>query len=136
MIGSAPGDERLHEAAERAGANILATLNASTPYESSADAHAGDPFEWIARRCHAHPWRAMLQSPEAFCSRAQQLQVAGVILWVLAADTGLAWVYPRLEHAFRQHGIAVLSLSMQQWDVPVETLDAIANFASTARTHS
>ncbi|HEU4602720.1 MAG TPA: 2-hydroxyacyl-CoA dehydratase family protein, partial [Steroidobacteraceae bacterium] len=68
MIGSAPGNEQLHEAAERAGANIIATLNASTPYRSEIATNAGDALEQIARRCHAHPWRSMQQSPELFCA--------------------------------------------------------------------
>jgi hypothetical protein len=136
MIGSVPGDERLHEAAERAGANIVATLNAFTPYEYGPATSTGDRFKQIAQRYRVHPWRAMLQSPDTFCTRAKQLRVAGVILWVLAEDTGLAWVYPRLERALREHGIAVLSLAMQQWNVPDATLDAVAQFASAAGTHA
>jgi hypothetical protein len=133
MIGSTPGNEQLHEAAERAGANIIATLNASTPYWSEVEANAGDAFEQIARRCHAHPWRSMQQSPEVFCARAKELHVAGVVLWILAQDTGLSWVYPRLERSLREAGIPVLSLTMQQWNASAETLDAIGNFASKVR---
>ncbi|MFL6577480.1 MAG: 2-hydroxyacyl-CoA dehydratase [Povalibacter sp.] len=134
LIGSSPADERLHESAERADANIVATLNAATPYRFADTAREGDVFEQIARRCRAHPWREMLQSPQAFCARALELQVKGVILWVVAEDTGLAWVYPRVERALREHGISVLPLTMQKWNVPDETLDAVANFASTLRT--
>jgi 2-hydroxyglutaryl-CoA dehydratase, D-component len=130
LIGSAPGDERLHEAAEHAGANIVTTLNASTPFRSSTSANSSDPFEQIAHRCHSHPWRAMLQSPETFCKRAEASQVAGAILWILAEDTGLSWVYPRLERALREQGLPVLALTMQQWNVPTATLDAVADFAS------
>ena len=136
LIGSAPGDERLHEAAERAGANIIATLNASTPYCTSAAENNSDAFEQIAHRCRAHPWRSMLQSPETFCARATELQVAGVILWVLAEDTGLSWVNPRLERALREHGIPVLSLTMQQWNTPAATLDAIVEFANSVRVQA
>ena len=136
LIGSAPPDERLHESAERAGANIVATLNAATPYRADDAAQSGDAFEQIARRCRAHPWRSLLQTPQAFCSRALDLRVAGVILWVVAEDTGLAWVYPRVERSLREHAIPVLSLTMQKWDAPTETLEAIEKFASTLRTRS
>jgi hypothetical protein len=136
LIGSAPGDERLHEAAERAGANIIATLNASTPYRTSAAESNNDAFQQIAHRCRAHPWRSMLQSPETFCARATDLQVAGVILWILAEDTGLSWVNPRLERALREHGIPVLSLTMQQWNVPATTLEAIVEFANSVRVQA
>ena len=128
MIGSTPGDERLHEAAERAGGNIVETLNASTPWTYHGNS-ASDLFEQIATRYQAHPWRAMLQSPATFCERAKELQIAGVILWVLAEDTNLAWVYPRLERALRERDIQVLSLTMQKWDAPAEALDAISSFA-------
>jgi hypothetical protein len=134
LIGSTPADERLHETAERAGANILETLNAATPYPVARTTYANDPFEQIARRCRAHPWRSMLQAPAAFCDRALELRVAGVILWVLAEDTGLAWAYPRLARALRDRGIPVLGLAMQTWDVQDTTLDAIADFAGTVRT--
>jgi hypothetical protein len=130
MIGSTPGDERLHEAAERTGANIIGTLNAFTPHEIEAGADTADPFEQVARRCRAHPWRRMLQSPAAFCSRAIESKVAGVILWVLAEDTGLSWVYPRLERVLREHSIPVLPLTMQQWNVSAETVGAVVDFAS------
>jgi hypothetical protein len=134
LIGSTPADEQLHESAERAGGNIVATLNAATPYQINETTTQGDAFEQIARRCRAHPWRQMLQSPQDFCARARELRVAGVILWVVAEDTGLAWVYPRLERALREHAIPVLPMTMQKWNVPAETLDAVASFASTLRT--
>ena len=114
----------------------LATLTAATPYRIDDVAREGDVFEQIARRCRAHPWRDMLQSPQEFCARAVELRVAGVILWVVAEDTGLAWVYPRVERALREHGIPVLPLTMQKWNVPGETLEAVAKFASTLRTQS
>ena len=136
MIGSTPADEQLHESAERAGGNIIVTLNAATPYRIDRTVQQGDAFEQIARRCRAHPWRQMLQSPQDFCARARELRVAGVILWVVAEDTGLAWVYPRLERALREHAIPVLPLTMQKWNVPAETLDAVAGFASTLRTRA
>jgi hypothetical protein len=136
LFGSTPADEQLHESAERAGANIIATLNPSAPYRIDEPTMEGDAFDQIARRCRAHPWRNMLQSPEVFVAKAVKSGVAGVILWVVAEDTGLAWVYPRVERALRERGIPVLPLTMQKWNVPRETLDAIASFASTVRTQS
>ncbi len=134
LIGSTPADERLHEAAERAGANIVATLNEATPQRIDAAAITGDAFEEIARRCRAHSWRAMLQSPNDFCDRAMALGVAGVILWTVTEDAALAWAAPRIERALHARGIAVLPLVMQPWNVAAHTLDAVAAFAAEVRS--
>lgn len=133
LIGSTPPDERLHESVERSGANIVATLNTGTPHRIDSTVYA-DSYEQIARRCRAHPWRQMLQSPETFCARATALRVNGVILWSIVEDTGLAWVCPRLERALSARGIAVLSLTMQQWNVRNETLAAVTDFAARVRS--
>lgn len=136
LIGTTPPDESMHEAAERSGANIVATLNAATPHLSVHGASDGDAFEQIARRCRAHSWREKLQSPEAFADHATELRVAGVILWIVTEDAGLAWASPRIERALHARGISVLPLTMQQWSVAAETLDAIAAFAATLRSHA
>lgn len=134
LIGSAPPDERLHEAAEREGANIVATLNEATPHRADSSANSGDVFEQIARRCRAHTWRATLHSPEDFCDRATDLGVAGVILWTVSEDAALAWAAPRIERALHARGIAVLPLLMQPWNVAAEALDAVAAFAAKVRS--
>lgn len=134
LIGSTPGDERLHEAAESAGANIVATLNASTPHRVEGCTTTSDPFEQIARRCRAHSWRQKLQAPEDYCDRAIELRVAGVILWTVTEDASLAWAAPRIERALRARGIAVLPLAMQPWNVSAGALDAIAAFAAKLRS--
>lgn len=136
LIGSTPGDERLHEAAERAGANIIATVNAATPHRVESAAHEVDAFEQIARRCRAHSWRELLQSPDDFCDRAIELGVAGVILWTVTEDAGLAWASPRIERALHARGVDVLPLVMQPWNIPAETLDAIAQFAAKVRSNA
>ena len=135
LIGSTPGDECLHEAAEGAGANIIATLNAATPHRTASCASTGDAFERIARRCRAHSWRNKLQSPDDFCERAIELDVAGVILWTVSEDASLAWAAPRIEGALRARGIAVLPLTMQPWNVSTGTLNAIAAFAAELRSN-
>jgi hypothetical protein len=133
LIGSTPPDERLHEAAERAGANIVATLNPATPHRIAPHADESDVFEQIARRCRAHSWRAQLHSPEAFCDRAIELRSAGVILWTVTEDAGLVWACPRIERALQARGIPVLPLTMQRWHASTETLAAVAAFAAKLR---
>ncbi|HEY5760230.1 MAG TPA: 2-hydroxyacyl-CoA dehydratase family protein [Steroidobacter sp.] len=133
LIGSTPADEQLHEAAERAGANIVATLNAATPEDHNHVAENVDAFARIARRCRTSSWREMLRSPQVVCTRAVGLQVSGVILWTLAEDSGLAWAAPRIERALAAQGIAVLALPVQPWNVPAATLDAVAHFATALK---
>jgi hypothetical protein len=136
LIGSTPATEQLHEAVEAQAANIVATLNAQTPYRQDYAAPAGDAYESIARRCRAHPWRSMLHSPKTFCDRAKELHVDGVILWTIVEDTGLAWVCPPLERALRACDIEVLALTMQPWEVSPQTLETIANFVGTLRARA
>lgn len=136
LIGTTPPDESMHEAAERGGANIVVTVNAATPQLSPHGASDGDAFEQIARRCRAYSWRGQLQSPEAFADHATELRVAGVILWIVTEDAGLAWAGPRIERALHARGVSVLPLTMQQWNVSAETLDAIAAFAATLRSRA
>lgn len=136
LIGSTPGDERLHEAAESAGANIVATLNSATPHRIDDATNEGDAFEQIARRCRAHSWRERLKSPDDFCERAIELGVAGVILWTVTEDASLAWAAPRIERALQARGIAVLPLVMQPWNISAGTLNAIAVFAAKARANT
>jgi hypothetical protein len=136
LIGSTPPDERLHEAVERSGANIVATLNPATPHRLDSRANEGNAFDQIARRCRAHSWRAQLQSPEGFCDRASELRIAGVILWTVTEDAGLAWACPRIERALQARGISVLPLTMQRWNASTQTLDAIAAFAAKMRSNA
>ena len=136
MIGSVPATQALHEIAEQHSANIVSTLNTQTPYGYDSTPNKSDPYRTIARRCRAHPWRAILHSPDLIRERARDARVDGVILWTVAEDTGLAWVCPPLERALRACGTEVLTLTMQTWDVPSATLDAIQHFVRTLRARA
>lgn len=136
LIGSLPANEQLHEVVEQNAANIVATLNTQTPYRYDVMAQARDAYEHIARRCRAHPWRSMMQSPHTFCDRAAAVKADGAILWTLAEDTGLAWVVPRLERALRASGLPVLTLTMQSWQISSGALTEIADFARTLKVRA
>lgn len=138
LIGSAPPDERMHEAVEERGANIVSNLNVASILSVATPATNQDPFELIALRCRGaiRVWRDQIQAPESFCARALELDIAGAILWTIAEDTGLAWAIPRVQRALRERGIPVLCLSMQRWNVEAATLEAIAAFASELRPHA
>ena len=136
LIGSSPADESLHETAERRGGNIVATATAATPQHTGSVASGTDAFEQIARRCRAHSWRKLLQNPEAFCERAAETRVAGVILWIVTEDAGLAWASPRIERALRTRGVPVLSLTMQPWSPTAQSLNAIAQFTDELRAQA
>ena len=134
LVGSVPSTHVLHEIAESNSANIVATLNTQTPYGYDSAPNKSDPYRAIARRCRAHPWRTILHSPDLIRERARESRVDGVVLWTVAEDTGLAWVCPPLERALRASGTEVLTLTMQSWDVPSATLDALQHFVRTLRS--
>jgi benzoyl-CoA reductase/2-hydroxyglutaryl-CoA dehydratase subunit BcrC/BadD/HgdB len=136
LIGSVPAAEDLHEIAEQSGANIVATLNTQTPYGYDSTSNKSDPYRTIARRCRAHPWRSIMQSPNMIRERLKEASIDGVILWTVAEDTGLAWVCPPLERALRAGGTEVLTLTMQPWAVPPSTLDAVQSFIRTLRARA
>jgi 2-hydroxyglutaryl-CoA dehydratase, D-component len=131
LVGSTTPDERIHEAIESAGAAVVGTIDASMPWETS-DAAARDPIESVAERCYSSTRRTrdLMQSPGEFASLARVGEATAVVLWTVTEDTGLAWVTPRIEHAFRDRGMPVLTLTMQPWETDASGLRTISDFVT------
>jgi hypothetical protein len=132
LVGSEPTDQQLHEAAEAAGANFITEINEAVHVGHVEHAHE-DPLLAIATRCHRrmHDAQAVLRSADLLTTRARTLQADGAVLWLAASDTGLAWEAPRIEHALRSAGCAVLKLVLQEAASDATTLERVAHFSRT-----
>lgn len=159
LVGSVPMDERLHNAIEVNGVAVVGEINEARPSDqtrhedqqsSNADATAGrrlsygeamlksgdspaGAIERVAHRCHRQTTAAMalLQSPAEIVKAARALRVDGVIVWMLATDTGLAWEAPRIERALREAKLPTLMLTSQPQSLSADALAQIEQFRHT-----
>jgi benzoyl-CoA reductase/2-hydroxyglutaryl-CoA dehydratase subunit BcrC/BadD/HgdB len=136
LVGSAPPDERLHRAVESAGATVVEELNDLSAAPLASSSRCANALEATAQRCYRTigAIRSLLQSPQDICRRAHELRVQGVIVWLIATETGLAWEAPHLERALRDAGVPVLLLTLQPWACEAETLRAVEQFVRTLET--
>lgn len=115
LVGSVPTDERLHATVEAADAVVVAEINESPPPAASAPTIDG-----IARKVYRQTRAAgaLLRSPVEILRLARELRSDGVIVWMLATDTGLAWEAPRIERAMNEARVPTLVLTSQPdaWD--------------------
>jgi benzoyl-CoA reductase/2-hydroxyglutaryl-CoA dehydratase subunit BcrC/BadD/HgdB len=145
LVGSAPSDEHVHAAIEVDGVVVVGETNeasstASLPLRAaravpSNDALTGSssPVEIIARRCYEQTKAisTLLQSPADIVNVARALRADGVIVWMLATDTGLAWEAPRIERALREASLPTLMLTSQPQTLSEQVLTEIARFRRT-----
>jgi hypothetical protein len=131
LVGSTPSDEQLHSAVESGEATVVEEINESSVVPVAPSPPPASALEGAAQRCYRTigAARSLLQSPEEICRRAHALRAQGVIVWLIAEDTGLAWEAPRLQRALRETGLSVLILTMQPWAPAASTLAAVAQFA-------
>ncbi len=89
--------------------------------------------EAIARRYYdgTNAISTLLQSPRDLVNAARTLRADGVIVWMVATDTGLAWQAPRIERALREAGLPTLMLTSQPQTLNAEALTQIAYFRRT-----
>jgi len=132
LIGSVPSDDRVHAAIEIDGTVIVGEINAASAM-SLPTPHGGSSLQVIAQRCYeqTNAIGTLLQSPDGIVEAARALRADGVIVWMLASDTGLAWEAPRIEHALREASLPTLVLTSQPATLSDEVLDRIANFRRT-----
>jgi benzoyl-CoA reductase/2-hydroxyglutaryl-CoA dehydratase subunit BcrC/BadD/HgdB len=130
LIGSVPGDDRLHAAIETDGAIVVGEINAASVAIASTSS-LPSAVEAVADRCYRQTSaaRSLLQSPANIVQTAQALRADGVIVWMLATDTGLAWEAPRIERAMLAANFPALMLTSQPQAPDATTLDRIVQFA-------
>lgn len=140
LAGSTPPDERLHEAAEAAGASIVSEANALAlgrlgPELDAASARAANDERGGLVRALARHLRAASIAPRAFfdrgawiVGRARAARAAGVVVWLAREDEALAWTAPALERALAAAGVPVLMLTARRWQADDDTPVRIAEF--------
>ncbi|WP_129645673.1 2-hydroxyacyl-CoA dehydratase [Peristeroidobacter agariperforans] len=148
LVGSVPFDDHVHAAIEVDGTVVVGEINeacsaASIPaavtraYQSNDDAGSLDsgigspsPVELIARRCYeqTRAISTLLQSPVDIVKAARALRADGVVVWMLATDTGLAWEAPRIERSLHEASLPTLMLTSQPQTLTAEALTQIAQF--------
>lgn len=134
LAGSVPPDERLHRAAQDAGASIVAETHVH------ALTRLGSPWTGNESSAVRHVARQLLATatgPRAFVDRAQWIvaqaraaRAAAVILWLTREDEALAWQVPAMRRALQQAGLPALVLPATSWRADDGALERIARFCT------
>jgi hypothetical protein len=132
LAGSMPPDERLHEAAEAAGASIVAEAHALALGRVGPEVRIEqDP----PARALAKHLRSASIAPRAFfdrgawiVERARAAQAAGVVIWLTREDEALAWTAPSQQRALAAAGLPVLLLAARRWQADDDTFERFAEF--------
>lgn len=130
LIGSVPADDHVHNAIEVDGVVVVGEINEASLVARHSAAAGSSPIELIARRCYeqTNAANSLLQSPADIVSTARALRADGVIVWMVATDTGLAWQAPRIERALSEAGVTTLMLTSQPATLSADSLAQIARF--------
>lgn len=151
LVGSVPPDDQLHMAIETHDVLVVGEINQACALADSNAAFAGraspgtDPaasptvadessasrgIAAVARRRYQQTVAAsaLLQSPAEIVRAAQALRADGVIVWMLATDTGLAWEAPRIDRALHEAQLPALTLTSQPESLSPDALARIAQF--------
>lgn len=132
LAGSAPPDERLHEAVAAAAADIVAERHAYSfaRFGAPVRAEQGDPFAALAAQVHASG-----SGPRGFGAPARRLvatceaaRADAVILWLTREDEALAWHLPEQQQALRNAAIPHLALPARRWDAADDAIASINAF--------
>jgi hypothetical protein len=160
LVGSVPSDDPMHAAIEVDGIVVVGEINEAASIGSfalvaaradqnngqsatedgalvgesgSGHASSSDPVGVIARRCYeqTNAINTLLQSPEGIVKAARASRADGVVVWMLATDTGLAWQAPRIERALGEASLPTLMLTCQPQTLSADALTQIAQFRRT-----
>ncbi len=134
LTGSMPPDDRLHLAADRAGACIVDELHPGSALRCGPALDASDdaPALRLARHLQQHATgpRAFIDRPAQVVARARHCRAAGVILWMTREDEGLAWQVPAQIRALREAGLPFLALTDARWNADDGAPERIARFCT------
>lgn len=131
LTGSAPPDERLHQAVESAGGNVVAefgdfvSCNAQLPTIPKEGSFAALAEHY---RSLTHGPRAFINRAEMTVARARSGQVDGVIQWLTEQEEALVWDVPEQKTALAAAGIPTLSMVRRRWDASDGAIDDIISF--------
>lgn len=130
LVGSAPPDERLHEAVARAGGDVVGETHgyAFGRLGPSLDAD-DDPLSAIARRLHEHAGPRSFADPTiAVSSAIDATRPDIVVLWLTREDEALAWQVPALRGVVNTRQLPLLELTARHWDAGDGALGEIEAF--------
>ena len=132
LAGSVPPDERLHGAAERAGASLIDETHVHALGRLGMPLAEADPSpsRHVARQllgCASGP-RAFLDRAQWIVQKAREARATGVILWLTREDEALAWHVPAMRAALDAASLPVLVLAAASWRADDGALDRIAAF--------
>jgi benzoyl-CoA reductase/2-hydroxyglutaryl-CoA dehydratase subunit BcrC/BadD/HgdB len=136
LTGSAPPDERLHQAVETAGGNVVAEFGDFPFYRAQSPVIPEEgSFRALALHYHSltHGPRAFINRAEMTVARAQSDQVDGVIQWLIEQEEALVWDVPAQKTALAAAGIPILSMVRRCWDASDGTIDEIISFTNSLR---
>jgi hypothetical protein len=133
LAGSVPPDERLHAAAEQAGASIIDETHVHALGRLGLPLAEGDASaaRHITRQllgCASGP-RVFLDRAQWIVQRARDARATAVILWLTREDEALAWQVPAMRAALQGAALPVLALTAASWRADDGVLDRIAAFA-------
>lgn len=119
LAGTAPPDERIHEAIE------------ATAWRVSGEAHersldrlgppiepGGDPFEAVGRNATLSRFnaRSFADPAGALVDAARRAKADAVILWLVEQEESIVWHIPPQIAAMAKAGIPMLVLTRRRWD--------------------
>lgn len=131
LVGSAPPDERLHEAVARAGGGIVGETHAYGlgRLGPALDARAEDPVAEIAGSLHRAAGPRSFEDPTRLLEGAADAAHAeAAILWLTREDEALAWHVPAIRRSFAARGMPLLELTVRRFDADDGTAAEIERF--------
>jgi len=130
LVGSAPPDERLHEAVARAGGDVVGETHGYGLNRLGDALEAGaDPVGAIAANLHAGAGPRSFADPAA--SLATVLEATrpdAVVLWLTREEEALAWQVPAVRRVVTERGLPWLALTARHWDAGDGALAEIQTF--------
>ncbi len=131
LAGSSPPDERLHQAVEAGGGNVVSEADAHASRSVSSPLIAADgSLDAIADHYYAlqASTRAFVDRAAALKNLAESVAASGVIIWLIEEEDALIWDLPAQISALRSSGIATLRLVRRRWDMRDGALEEVSSF--------
>jgi|KBSMisStaDraftv2_1062788.scaffolds.fasta_scaffold63893_2 hypothetical protein len=123
LVGSAPPDDSLHTAVERAGWTVVEELYDRSMYRlgASVDTGTADPVRSVALG-----W--LDQPPHSIAPRLRDQKIDAAILWSMREDESLAWRVPAQRAALETAGIPTLVLTARSWKIDDGAVEETQSF--------
>jgi len=133
LTGSAPPDERLHDAVSLAGGDVVGETHGYGLHRLGApiDAAIDDPLAAIASRLHEGGGPRSFADPAvALSSALESARPDVVVLWLTREDEAIAWQVPALRRVLAERGMPMLELTTRSWAADDGALAEIETFVA------